>query len=235
MKTYGFWELIDEDSEVWYLVDRTKYPHLFPENVSALSEDMEDNIKEHFYNRQIGFSSPQDFLRHFHRLIRERANTWARLIATETALRADDMIYNYDMVEDSTDEREGESGSSSTRTPNLTVSGTGSDTSTTRRMDTPDTLTSDIENYLSEAGKDSSTSTRTQTQTGTETNTGTGTFEDANTHHLTRKGNIGVMTAAQILGGYRQAQVWDAYSDVIFPEINTLMLNIVDVQEIDIW
>ena len=235
MRTYGFWELIDETSDVWYLIDRTKYPHLFPDNVAALSEDMKDNIREHFYNRQIGFSSPQDFMRHFHRLIKERANTWARLIATETALRSDDMIYNYDMEEHATDEREGSNTSSTTHTPNLTIASTSSDTSTSKRMDTPDAITSDIDSYMSEAGKDTSSTTSSQSQTGTDTTTGTGGYSDGTERTLTRKGNIGVMTAAQILGGYREAQMWDAYSAVIFPEINMLMLNSIDLEEVDMW
>lgn len=235
MRTYGFWELIDETSDVWYLIDRNKYPHLFPSDVPALSEDMKDNIREHFYTRQIGFSAPQDFMRHFYRLIRERANTWARLIATETALRSDDMIYNYDMIEHATDERTGTSTNASTHTPNLTIASTSSDTSTSKRMDTPDAITSDIDTYMSEAGKETTSTTSSQSQTGTDTTSGTGGYTDETERTLNRKGNIGVMTASQILGGYREAQAWDAYSMIIFPEINMLMLNCIDLNEVDMW
>ena len=145
------------------------------------------------------------------------------------------MIYNYDMQETAADQRQGTNTSSTTHTPNLTISSTSSDTSTSKRMDTPDAITSDIDTYMSEAGKDTSSTTSSQTQTGTDTTSGTGGYTDGTQRQLTRKGNIGVMTAAQILGGYREAQMWDAYSQVIFPEINMLMLNCVDMNEVDMW
>ena len=233
MKPCLFSELIDETSDVWDDIDTTKYPHLFPSDVEALSEDMQDNIREHFYARRIGFTNPNAFMRHFYRLIRERAVIWARMIATETALRSDDMIYNYDMTETAADQRQGTSTNSTTHTPNLTITSSSSDTSTSKRMDTPDAITSDIDTYMSEAGKDTSSTTSSQSQTGTDTTTGTGGYTDGTQRTLSRKGNIGVMTAAQILGGYREAQVWDAYSSVIFPEVNMLMLNCVDLCDID--
>ena len=245
--TIPFYEMIDEESEAWSLVDKTTFPHLFPTGVESLSEDMQDNIREHFYYRQIGFSSPTRFLRHFYRLIKERANTWARLLATETALRNDDMIYNYDLTEESTDTHESsntievEGSNSNTRAPNLTSTTTDGSTSTSKRMDTPDGITSDIDNYLTAAEKDTENSTGTTTQTGTESNVGTNnsttesSYTDEINKTLTRKGNIGVMTAAQILGGYREAQAWDTYTMVIFPELEQLFVTTVDLDDIDLW
>lgn len=72
---------------------------LYPPNVEDFTQQMQDEIKEHFYYRQIGDESPQKFLRHFQQTIRLRAHLWKRLIDTETALRPDDAIYNYDMQE----------------------------------------------------------------------------------------------------------------------------------------
>lgn len=75
--------------------------------------------------------------------------------------------------------------------------------------DTPDgsIQPSDIETYMSSAG-------RTKSDTAGE-----------GEHELTRKGNIGVMTSAQILGGYREAINFDAYK-VIFAELEPLFLGV---------
>lgn len=95
----------------------------------------------------------------------------------------------------------------------LTESGTYSNTGEGQNdnyvSDTPDgsIQPSDIETYMSSAGR---------TKTGT-----TGEGE----HELTRKGNIGVMTSAQILGGYREAVNFDAYK-VIFAELEPLFLGV---------
>jgi hypothetical protein len=95
----------------------------------------------------------------------------------------------------------------------LTESGTYSNTGEGQNdnyvSDTPDgsIQPSDIETYMSSAGR---------TKTGT-----TGEGE----HELTRKGNIGVMTSAQILGGYREAVNFDAYK-IIFAELEPLFLGV---------
>lgn len=75
--------------------------------------------------------------------------------------------------------------------------------------DTPDgsIQPSDIETYMSSAG-------RTKSDTAGE-----------GEHELTRKGNIGVMTSAQILGGYREAVNFDAYK-IIFAELEPLFLGV---------
>ena len=52
---------------------------------------------------------------------------------------------------------------------------------------------------------------------------------------VAKGGNIGVQTASQILGGYREAQVFDAYESVIFPEVNQLFLNVIDLDEIELY
>ena len=110
-------------------------------------------------------------------------------------------------------------------------------------MDTPDGFTSDIDNYLSSASKDSSKEETNEYQLGTtstmqrgknesETNDNGTTHEQ---HNLRRYGNIGVQTAAQILGGYREAAVFDAYESVIFPEVSQLFLSVVDLDEDELY
>ena len=251
MLTIYFSDLIDEDSEIWSIVDKTKYPHLFPQGVEDLTDEMIDNIQEHFYDRQIGFSSPTRFLRHFHRLVKERAYVWKKLIESERSLSDNDRTRNYDLYEEGRHIiDEGESGTSTltpntttTVTPNVTTQTTEQSTDLNHMMDTPDGITADIDDYMSQAEKNqnnltsstSSTGSTTTTNTGTQGNTFQTSREGDNTNTLHRYGNIGVQTAAQILGGYREAQVFDAYDSVIFPEISQLFLNTVDIDDIDLW
>lgn len=289
MITVPFHEMIDTDSEIWRLINRDLYPSLYPPNV--LDDEIIENINIYFYDRQIAYSSPQRFVMQWWRLIKERAYAWTKLLQTEHVLRDEDMLYNYDLNENSTDTRTGE-GSSSTKnkpdlkiktTPDLlttentdstqknTMSGTSNGNGTTtdstntenRRMDTPDGITSDINNYVTQAEKGTESNTTTNNnqnrtnqssdnsnrgkvitrQVGDtwqyrfgEDNTESQTNStDTNTHELRRYGNIGVMTAAQILGGYREAQQYDIYQNVIFPECEQLFLHFVDLDEVDIW
>lgn len=253
MLTIPFYSMIDENSEVWSLVNRTRFPHLYPiMDPEILTDTMKDTINDYFYYRQCGFSSPERFLRHFQRMILERAATWKKAIDTETALSADDMKYNYDLHENSerniTREYDGET----VNTPNLTttqsprVSTTTQNTSnlTSHQMDTPDGITDDIDDYLSNAQKDVTTDTTTETQDGSNTTTQTGTSTtttdntdtDKDEFEMRRYGNIGVQTSAEIMQKTRDLYLrWDAFEDLIFPELSALFLSVVDVDEIDLW
>lgn len=182
------------------IVFNDEFTSVFPDSPD-LTDQMKNEIKEHFYYRQIGDETPARFLRNFHQTVRTSAARWARLINSETALRPDDAIYNYDMIEEAHYTTSGESKSSST----------GESTSFT--SDTPDDSVEDIENYMSAAGK-------TKNNSG---DTSEGTSEGTNV--LTRKGNIGVMTAAQIIGGYRTATEWSAWN-VIFEELERHFLGV---------
>lgn len=253
MLTIPFYSLIDENSEIWSLVDRNTFPHLYPSISSDILTDfMKESINDHFYYRQCGFSSPERFLRHFQRLILERAPVWKKAIDTESMLSSDDMKYNYDLHENSerniTRDYDGET----INTPNLTTTQTPSVSTTTqntsnltsRQMDTPDGITSDIDDYLSNAQKDVTSDTTTETQSGSNTTTQTGsnttitdnTDTDKDEFEMRRYGNIGVQTSAEIMQKTRDLYLgWDAYEDLIFPEISVLFLSVVDVDEIDLW
>ena len=285
MITVPFYEMIDQNSDIWYIINREKFPTLYPPGI--IPDEVIENINSYFYDRQIAYSSPERFLMQWWRLIRERGYTWLKLLESEQALRDDDMIYNYDLTEDSTDNRTGAGQNTSTTTPNLrteqtpdilnttdnltnnkskvssSTTGNESDSQVqhTNQMDTPDGITNDIDNYLTRAQKDTlqndiqnenrtdtetkntgndrqvyrQTGTNTTIQSGSSTTAGNSSSTDNNIHHLTRKGNIGVMTSAQILGGYRDAQSYDAYSAVIFPECEQLFLHFVELPEVDIW
>lgn len=75
--------------------------------------------------------------------------------------------------------------------------------------DTPDgsIQPSDIETYMSNASRNKSET------------------DGSGTHSLRRYGNIGVMTSAQIMGGYREAVDYDAYR-TIFAELEPLFLGV---------
>lgn len=281
MITIPFYELIDRDSEIWQIINKDRYPSLYPPN--TLPDEIIENINSYFYDRQIAYSSPEKFLMQWWRLTRERSYTWQKLLMTEKVLRDDDMLFNYDLTEDSTDNRTSIGTNDSTTTPNIKtvttpdimtsqstqnnqqtiINQSGSEKAahdqTIHEMDTPDGMTDDISNYLTRAQKDNTndqtendnysrqhnitddlainrqTGQTTQKRTGSENITTSIQSKDDNVHHLTRKGNIGTMTVASVLGGFREAQLYDVYSSVIFPECENLFLHFVDLDEIDIW
>ena len=162
--------------------DAEQYPH---------GAEMKTQIEEHFFTYQITIVPPWYWVRRFHAVITRHLYQWEKLIKSETALRDDDAIYNYDLTESGTYSNEGAG-----QNDNFV-------------SDTPDgsIQPSDIETYMSSAGRVKNT------------NTGEGE------HTLRRTGNIGVMTSAQILGGYRDAVNFDAYK-IIFAELEPLFLGV---------
>ena len=90
-------------------------------------------------------------------------------------------------------------------------------TRTGYNSETPEGATSDIESYMSAANKSVDSNNDSATSNGEQT--------------VTRKGNIGVMTSAQILGGYRAAVNWCALEEVIFPELEKLFVMIWEEDE----
>ena len=314
MITTPFYQLIDPDSPVWSIIDKSRFSTLYPQGVE-IPDEIKENINSNFYYREIAFSSPTKFLNHFQLICRERVYTWKKLLETEKVLRDEDMLYNYDLTEESTDERNTKNNSrsefkpetktkttsdnqmsdntdSTTRTlpnlktetentisgkvtPNQNIENSTSHNETLHSMDTPDGITNDIGNYLSQAQrniyndventkttgetKNEQKTTDIQKQTGesdarqfgkhfsrqngiTEiAQSGKNTTEsesnnnDKNDHKLRRYGNIGVMTSAQILGGFRDAQNYDVFSQVIYPDLEHLFLSVIDLDSIDLW
>ena len=188
MITVPFSEMIDTDSEIWRLINKQRFPSLYPPNV--LPDEIIENINVYFYDRQIAYSSPERFVMQWWRLMKERAYAWTKLLQTEKVLRDDDMLFNYDLTEDSTDNRTGEGSSHTKNTPNLktlttpdmlttqnasgsqktgtTQSGENTDdyNQSNREMDTPDGITGDINNYLTKASTQSdNTNTRNSSRT----------------------------------------------------------------------
>lgn len=249
MVNIPFYMLINENSEVWSIVQG--FSTLYPQNVENLDDEIVDNINENFYYRQIAFSSPTKFLRAFHRLVKERAYTWHKMLLSEKAMTDTDMTRNYDLTEEYNKENSNTYQSTNTTKPNLITETTPNLETKTKtetedknhQMDTPDGFTADIDNYLSSASKDNTEETETIQQYGNSIthqkgSTDSQTNDKGNTEETSRMhryGNIGIQTAADILQKYRTMQAFDVYDDLIFPEVSQLFLNVVDLDEIELY
>ena len=196
-----FFRFFDEKDPVIYPTNAV-YKTLFPADWH-LSAVIKEQIKTNFANYFTNSGNPQYWLGRFHALIRREQDKWQKLLTSEDALRPDDAIYNYDMQETTSYQTSGESQSGATRTG--------------YNSETPEGATSDIETYMSAANKSVDSNNDSASSMGTQT--------------VTRKGNIGAMTAAQVIGGYRDAINWCALDEVIFPELEKLFVMIWEDEE----
>lgn len=196
-----FSQLFDQNSPV-FNVDG--YPStLFP---NYFPEEIADQIKSEFEDYDIALSPPWRWVRKLHLTIDRHFYQWQKLIASEQLLRDDDAIYNYDLTETSESSGSHTTESENEGTTNQFVS------------DTPDGSLQDIENYMSSGTRESGS--------GSGNTSGSSSTEAK----LRRYGNIGVMTSAQILGGYRDAINYDAYQ-TIFRDLEPLFIGSFDLDD----
>lgn len=148
-----------------------------------------------------------------------RGNEWAKLYA---ALKAEyNPVENTDVFENYTDSRTGSGTNGNTRTLNTSTTNTGNATVQSTANGSGSTAANrygfDSSTAVGDTtGTDSSnTSSTTGTQTantiadtGTITDAGTASNTESITHSLRRHGNIGVMTAAQLVGGEIELWKW---------------------------
>lgn len=191
-----FFRFFDRNDTVIY-PKGARYNWFWPENC-ILNGFVQDQIMDNFANYFVNSANPQYWIGRFQLLVLREQDKWQKLLDSENALRPDDAIYNYDMTEKT----------------NYTTSGRseGGSTRTGYNSETPEGSTSDIEQYMSAANKNVDSNNDSASSTGEQT--------------VTRQGNIGVMTSAQILGGYRAAVNWCALEEVIFPELEKLFIMI---------
>lgn len=196
-----FQKLFDQTSPVFNV---TGYPTtLFP---TDCPDEIKNQIMCEFFNYDIAISPPWVWVQRFHMVIERHLYQWQKLIASEQFLRDDDGIYNYDLTEESESSGQHSSENSGSGENNNFVS------------DTPDGSLTDIEHYMSSGARESGTSeSESSGSSSSET-------------YLRRYGNIGVMTSAQILGGYREATNYDAYQ-TIFREIQHLFIGCFDLDD----
>ena len=152
-------------------------------------------------------------------LYQMRGLEWAKLYA---ALKAEyNPVENTDVYENFTDSKTGSGTNGNTRTLNTQTSNSGTGSVTSSGSGSGSTASNVFGFDSSTAVGDTTGSDSSSTQSSTTTTTGntindTGTITDSGTnsnsesitHNLRRHGNIGVMTAAQLIGGEIELWKW---------------------------
>ena len=196
-----FAQLFDQNSPVFNV---SGYPStLFP---ADFPEEIAAQIKSEFQDYDIALSPPWLWVERFHLTIERHLYQWEKLLASERYLRDEDGIYNYDLNETSTYNGKSASDNRNQTNGQQYVS------------DTPDGSLNDISQYMSSGSRDQNTG-RSE---------GASVNESKST--MRRYGNIGVMTSAQILGGYRDAIDFDAFR-VIFRDLESLFIGSFDLDD----
>lgn len=163
---------------------------------SVDQQDFQRKVIDHFRFRQIGFETPGRFLFEFQKKFKEIMPYYKKMYQSVELMDAiDDPLENYSMIEEST--TTGNSSSETTGTDNQTLT---NDVRLNKHLATPQGRVQNLtDGYMSYADKTESTS---DTTTGRSDSTTTGEAETTTT--LTRRGNIGVTTYAEMLEGYRK-------------------------------
>lgn len=169
-------------------------------------EFFEQKVIAHFYFREIGFETPARFVHHFRQKMREIMPYYIQLYKSAELMDDPDIhpLENYRLNEEhhNAQHSTGSSGATTTAESDSTTGTTGS--ATTKRSDTPQGSISNLDSYLTEATVQATSGSGTaHDETGTETST-TSEAQATDDGTLTRYGNIGVTTYADLLEGYRK-------------------------------
>ena len=194
----------------------------------------EQKIIDHYYFRQIGQETPQRFRHYLKCKLREIMPYYIQRYESVALMAAGiksgkiNPLENYSMVEEGTNSESANAKRTGSGTTSMTGSGevTNTKNGTQKFSDTPQNNLSNLDNYLTNAtvndenehSQSSETKNGTQSETNTEVSTGNGS------HTLTRRGNIGVTTYAQMLEGYRQSFI--NVDMEIIEELNCLFLGV---------
>ena len=171
----------------------------------------EDVIYKHFYARQIGFETIDRFLLEFNNALNlayplmkqklESSEAYTAYIGKEGAFN------NYSMTESESVGRAESATSSMTGASSGTSSDTVNRSSTTSNLAgaIPSTPYLNLDTYADSASRDTSTGTDTEniTNSTTDNQTLNNTASGTEQRNLTRVGNIGTMTAADVLSKWR--------------------------------
>lgn len=173
----------------------------------------EQKVIDHYYFRQIGQETPARFRHYFKTRIREIMPYYKQLYESVKIMEnLDDPFGNVDITETFEQESTGESSDTNTST-------TSSNTSSDHRFsNTPQGSISNIDNYLTEASKDSSN------MDASVEGSGSGSSRGTVRHTLTRKGNQGVNTYAHDMKELRETFI--NIDMMIINELNDLFLGI---------
>lgn len=171
----------------------------------------EDVIYKHFYARQIGFETIDRFLLEFNNALNlayplmkqklESSEAYTAYIGVEGAFN------NYSMTESESVGRAESATSSMTGASSGTSSNTVDRSSTTSNLAgaIPSTPYLNLDTYADSASRDTSMGTDTEniTNNTTDNQTLNNTASGTEQRNLTRVGNIGTMTAADVLSKWR--------------------------------
>lgn len=148
-------------------------------------------------------------------------------------------LWNYDMTETLTDEvTEFEHGHVDTLANGLTVTRTGSETTTSGTTITEtkslkgfnsDTFVDSDKTITAPSGNGDVTSYNNlaDTHSGNDVHTHSGTDTQTKNYTLTRTGNIGVMSTTELIERQRKVVLIDYFNNVVFPDIdNALALKV---------
>lgn len=166
-----------------------------------------------------------------------RVNEWSRLYA---ALMAEyNPVENTDVTETFTDQKTGSGTTGNTRTLNTQTANSGTGSVTSSGSSSGNTASNVFGFDSSSAVGDTTGSDSSSTQSTTNTTTSntvndTGTIGDSGTHsdtetithNLRKHGNIGVMTAAQLVGGEIELWKWTFILNVMQDIVDLITLSV---------
>lgn len=170
----------------------------------------EQKVLDHFWTRQIGQETVGRFLLYFRRTVREIMPYYIQRYESVDLMKDSEIrpLDNYNMIEEysseSSEKSTGKVGAEGSETSSSETGGASVHSDTPQNtlalgLDTEGSVNlshaSDVDETrgLAKSSNDSSSSTETES-------TGSGSEK----HTLTRRGNIGVTTYAQLLEGYRE-------------------------------
>lgn len=196
-------EIVGAGVNIWDF----EYPSFYKGTQKAA---FEQKVLDHFWTRQIGQETVGRFLLYFRRTVREIMPYYIQRYESEVLIQDPEIrpLDNYNMIEEYESERS-ESGSV-TGQSSSSESGSSETGGANVHSDTPQsslaipistggsfTLThaTDVEQNRGLANSEAESTGSSSTES-----TGAGTEK----HKLTRRGNIGVTTYAQLLEGYRE-------------------------------
>lgn len=199
---------------------------LFDFEYSFLDEEnkkkLEDAFIKHFYFKEIGFETPARFKHYVNIVFTEKLPYYEMLL--KTSLIEYDIKNNYDMTENLT--KDTSNSVNSETTTELTNTESSTSLSTQKYSDTPQSSISLSDNYYSnieESNNNNNNSSQNNSTTST-SNTGTG----KESYILTRKGNIGVMTASDLIEKHieLQSKLTNIINQFLENECNNLFMKI---------
>lgn len=220
-------ELIENGFELFNF----DYPSYYKD---AEKLSFEQKIIEHYYFRQIGQETPQRF-RHYLKcklceIMPYYIQRYESVALMASGIESGEInpLENYSMIEEGT--TEDQSNKTSAGSGQTSMSGNGevsnNKNNTVKFSNTPQNNIANLDNYLTEATvtAESESSNSSETKTGTQSESNTEETKGNGKHKLTRRGNIGVTTYAQMLEGYRQSFI--NVDMEIIEELNCLFLGV---------